>query len=314
MRNFSIILTALLAIVLTGQIASASPAYSNVRTHSGFSGLFSLAADSEGNVYAVDQGHHQIIELSASGHLVQRFRLPRSCGAIGGLTVAPSGAVYAVSVCTGWIYEFSASGSVLRRFGKPANFDAEYKHNQQTAVGPAGIAADERGHLFVTYAGNGRTGSSIQEFSVSGALVRIMDRSALDFPFGITVDRNDNLFVSVRSGLVKLSSSGKLLGRWGMTGSGLGRILNAGQPALDEQGNVYVTDSGAGIASGVVMKFSPSGKFLGNIVRAGYAPDRTEAPAGLAIDQSGHLYVADDFSNRISQFSLAGKLLAVWQS
>ena len=50
---------------------------------------------------------------------------------------------------------------------------------------------------------------------------------------------------------------------------------------------------------------------LGAIVRHGPGPSAVRQPAGLAID-NGHLFVGEEGPNRIKEFSLSGKLLAIW--
>ncbi|MFZ2654388.1 MAG: hypothetical protein WAX69_05690 [Victivallales bacterium] len=84
--------------------------------------------------------------------------------------------------------------------------------------------------------------------------------------------------------------------------------------ALDEQGNIYVSDDGD---SQQVKVFSPKGEFLRAIgVRGGaaagpYDPMKMQHPLGISITPDGHLWVAEhSFSpKRISVWSLDGRLV-----
>jgi len=84
--------------------------------------------------------------------------------------------------------------------------------------------------------------------------------------------------------------------------------------ALDDQGNIYVSDRGA---SHQVKVFAPDGRFLRAIGTPGvphagpYDPNHMNNPKGITITSDGHLWVAEeDFQpKRISVWTLDGKLV-----
>jgi hypothetical protein len=84
--------------------------------------------------------------------------------------------------------------------------------------------------------------------------------------------------------------------------------------AIDGQGNLYVSDRGA---SNQIKVFSPEGRFLHAIGRAGplaagpYDAMHMNSPRGIAIDSNQHLWVTEeDFQpKRVSLWTLDGKLL-----
>ncbi|MGB8645900.1 MAG: hypothetical protein WCF84_11735 [Anaerolineae bacterium] len=58
--------------------------------------------------------------------------------------------------------------------------------------------------------------------------------------------------------------------------------------AVDGLGTIYALDA----ESQILFKFSPEGKFITRLVTAGSRPDQLSGAQALAIDGSGHLYVA----------------------
>jgi tripartite motif-containing protein 71 len=85
--------------------------------------------------------------------------------------------------------------------------------------------------------------------------------------------------------------------------------------ALDQQGNIYLTDSDNGYKGSHrarVLKLSPSGQLLGEWhVFTTFHGDHS-GPFGIAVDAQGNNYVADGGDNTIKKLSPTGKLLATW--
>jgi DNA-binding beta-propeller fold protein YncE len=96
--------------------------------------------------------------------------------------------------------------------------------------------------------------------------------------------------------------------------------------AVDQQGNVWVTDAVAtnrtpkGDKRGqIVVKFSPEGKVLltlGTPGQEGSGPDHFTSPSDVAVAANGDVFVADGHgetgNNRIVRFSAAGKFVTAW--
>ena len=67
---------------------------------------------------------------------------------------------------------------------------------------------------------------------------------------------------------------------------------------FDQQGNLYVTDTG----NKRIQKFSPDGEFLNTWGGGGVIAGTFEEPVGIAIDQEGNFYVADTWNDRMQKF------------
>ncbi len=148
------------------------------------------------------------------------------------------------------------------------------------------------------------------------------------YPSGLAADTNGNLYVAdAYYGVIsKLTPSAQgwmvstLAGSAGLHGNDDGTGANARffvpmGVAVDNSGNVYVTDTGNCTirkitASGVVTTLAGNsvGGFLGV---AGFADGMgTNAlfgyPSGLAVDAAGYIYVADTFNDAIRRVTPAG--------
>jgi len=75
--------------------------------------------------------------------------------------------------------------------------------------------------------------------------------------------------------------------------------------ALDEEGNLYVSDTGAFR----VQKYAPNGKFLMSIGTHGDTPGQFARPKGIAVDKESRIYVVDAAFENIQIFDKGGKLL-----
>ena len=113
-----------------------------------------------------------------------------------------------------------------------------------------------------------------------------------------------------------ISPGGKVLRRWGKPGTGPGEFkFIAGDPtaptevagsiAVGRTGMVYVSDSG----NGRVQVFTPQGRFIRQFGSYGGGKGQFFFPAGLVVDGSGNVYVADDQSQTLAKFSPAGTVI-----
>jgi DNA-binding beta-propeller fold protein YncE len=139
----------------------------------------------------------------------------------------------------------------------------------------------------------------------------------LNDPFHLGVGPSGNIYVTDRSQRVtELSSSGKVLRRFGKPGSGRGEFhfisydpttptQIASEVAVGPDGKVYVTDSG----NGRIEVFTSSGKFLRQIGSFGSGKTQFLRPDELVVDGSSNVYVVDGGQQSVRKFSPTGKLL-----
>src|SRR6185436_18370121 len=115
---------------------------------------------------------------------------------------------------------------------------------------------------------------------------------------GIAVDTAGNVYVADASGdtngqIQKFDANGNFIARLGQNNGTAQGFLSAYRITTDSSGNVYATDGAVESISNVVKKFDSSGVFqfgFGATVAAG---GQFQAAAGIAVDSSGNIYVAD---------------------
>ncbi|MGB9195353.1 MAG: SMP-30/gluconolactonase/LRE family protein [Terriglobales bacterium] len=87
--------------------------------------------------------------------------------------------------------------------------------------------------------------------------------------------------------------------------SALGDFSKPTSVAVDQDGNVYVTD----MLNYRVEIFDADGKFIRAFGKHGDGPGYFAMPKGIAVDCDGHIWVTDSMQNRVHLFTQEGELL-----
>ena len=255
-----------------------------------------VAVDGSGAVYIADRDNHRIRRVDASGTIT---------------TIAGTG-------------ERGYSGD-----GGPA---VEARLN-----GPTGLAVDGSGAVYIadrdnhrirrvdgagtitTVAGNGGKGYS----GDGGPAVRV----SLNHPVGVAADGSGNLYIadSDQSRIHRVDGTGTITtiagtGEWGYSGDGGpatgARLASPIGVAVDGIGNLYISDAGNDRirrvdASGTITTIAGTGE-------SGYSGDGGPAagatlyyPYGVAVDNTGNLYIADRDNHRIRRVDASGTLTTI---
>ncbi|HEV7224755.1 MAG TPA: DUF4214 domain-containing protein [Pirellulales bacterium] len=251
-----------------------------------------IAVDSSGDLFIADNGNSRIREINLTTGVIT--------------TVAGHGA-----------YGFSGDGG-------PATA-AEFSYVK-------GIAVDSSGDLFfadgfndrireinhatgiiTTVAGNGTMGSS-----GDGGLAIAAE---LTWPEGVAVDSSGHLFiaggaeerireVNLATGVITTVAGNGVQGSSGDGGSATAAsLLSPEGVAVDSSGDLFIADRGnnrireVNLATDIITTIAGNGTagFSGDGGRAGAA--ELSGPAGVLVDSSGELFIADTGSNRIREMS-----------
>ena len=269
---------------LAGHYGSADGTGSDAR----FKGPASVAVDIHGNIYVADQVNHTIRKMTPAGEVTTLAGLAGSSGTANG---------------TGSMARFNGpTGVAVDSAGNV--YVADFLNNRIRKVTAAGVVA--------TLAGSGNFGST----DGTGSAARF------SFPTGVAVDANGNVYVADagNSSIRKVTPAGVVTTLAGLDGShgsadGTGSAAQFDVPygvAVDNAGNVYVTDNG----NHNLRKVTPVGTnwvvttLDGLAGNAGSADGmgssaRFYAPQGLAVDSAGNVYVADTFNNTIRKVTPA---------
>jgi DNA-binding beta-propeller fold protein YncE len=190
---------------------------------------------------------------------------------------------------------------------------------------------------------NSCTGSNlpaILKFDASGNLVKSFGAGILNFPHGIHVDRDGNIWVTDgqdnrprgRRGepppptpagfevyghqVFKFSPNGDLLLTLGTKGGGRDSLYfwAPNDVLVAPDGSIFVAEghSSAPNSNARILKFDRTGKLIKTIGKFGTGPEDMDQPHALAMDSRGRLFVGDRSNNRILIMDQDGKLLDTW--
>jgi sugar lactone lactonase YvrE len=177
-------------------------------------------------------------------------------------------------------------------------------------VHPFYVAVDSAGNIYVTEPERHR----VQKFDATGAFVtqwgtRGSGNGQFDSPEGIAVDTTGNVYVADyrNSRIQKFTTAGVFVAKWTVPGVQPTPLQRPIAVAVDGSGSVYVTAS----AARRVQVFSGAGAPLRSWgpVLTGVADGRFsqfQAPAGIAVDPAGFVYVADTGNHRVQKFDANG--------
>jgi sugar lactone lactonase YvrE len=243
-----------------------------------------------------------------------------------GLTSDAAGNVYVADSHNNLIRKIGPDGRVTTLAGSGTAGSADGKGAAASFFNPGGVAADKSGNVYVADTHN----SLIRKISPDGTVTTLAGRwtpgakvrrdgtSVFDNPGSLAVDESGNVFVAdwLHDQVCKVSPDGKVctIAGDGNPGSKDGAGTSAsfylpGGIAVDVKGNLYVSDT----YNNLIRKIDPNGMVttIAGKIRKGSANGKGAAasffhPAGIAVDKTGNIYVADAGNNLIRKISPDG--------
>jgi sugar lactone lactonase YvrE len=193
--------------------------------------------------------------------------------------------------------------------------------------GPAGLAIDAAGNLFVADFGNSviRKVTSTAAVSVFAGVMRVTghDGGRLTRPRGLIMDAAGNLLVTDANAVRKVTPTGVITTIAGdvdtegsLNATGVqARFRKPGALALDGAGNIFVADTGNHVirkiaVNGVVSTIAGAAGLTGSDDGVG-ASARFNEPTGIVVDGAGNIFVADTNNFTIRKISAQGKVTTV---
>ena len=180
--------------------------------------------------------------------------------------------------------------------------------------GPSGVSVDRQGRLLVADTHFYR----VLVFSPEGKiLLQIGDGvqgatpGRFGYPCDVVCDRAGNFYVAdygENDRIQVFSPEGKWLRQWGGHGYGPGQFLRPRALAIDDDGQIYVADSG----THRIQVFSTTGQLLRSWGERGSNPGELAYPFDVAIGPDGFVYVCEYGNHRVQKFTRDGKPVAIW--
>jgi DNA-binding beta-propeller fold protein YncE len=171
----------------------------------------------------------------------------------------------------------------------------------------------------------GSSVTPIVNFDKNGKVLHAFGAGMFNFPHGIGVDRDGNIWVTDQGAnppnnkgqvVYKFSPDGKVLmtlGKAGVAGNGPDTFNQPSDVLVGPNGDIFVADGHGPQTNARIVKFDKTGKFLKTWGNHGSGPNDLEGAHALAMDSQGRLFVGDRTNNRIQVFDQEGKLLASWK-
>jgi sugar lactone lactonase YvrE len=307
-----------------------------------------MALAGDGSLYIADTGNSRIRKVDTSGVITtvagngaQLFAGdggPATSAEVAspyGVAVDVRGNLYIADTNAGRIREVDSSGIITTVAGTDTrgySGDGGMATSAELAD-PAGVTFDASGNLYIADLANNR----IRKIDSHGTITTVAggdvgdngtEQSALlDNPSGVAFDANGNLYVADydNNRIRKIDAKGIITtvagnGTLGYSGDG-GLATSAGlyypiRVTLDGSGNLYIADSG----NNVIRKVDRTG-IITTVVGTGaldYYGDGGPAtraslffPTGMAFDNDGNLYIADNGNSVIRKVDTHGIITTV---
>jgi uncharacterized protein (TIGR03437 family) len=257
-----------------------------------------------------------------------------------GLAIDSAGNLYVADVDNGLVRKISTAGIVSSVAGSPI---FGFSGDGGPALGaafrfPEGVTVGGNGNIYVADTGNFRIrevtpDGNIQSVAGDGQFESTPDgtpaaNASLLGPNFLSFDPSGRLLIADGGDYTvkRINSDGTIqtIAGTGIQGAGQGYQLIFGGPATgtllgvpiqavaDAQGNIYISDDYAN----VVYIITPDGNlnvYAGQPGVSGYGGDNVPATSssfaqleGIALDQTGNLYIADPVDNRVRKVSTNG--------
>jgi hypothetical protein len=307
-----------------------------------FSNPTDLATDGAGNVYVADRDNHTIRKITNAGvvttlvgaagmtgstddvGVAARFNLPF------GVVADGAGNLYVSDRSNHIIRKVATAGLVTTLAGSASKVGSVDDTGAAARFNnPTGVSVDGAGNFYVADTTNnvirkitpgGVATTLAGTAGMSGRTDGIGAAARFDFPSDVAADSAGNLYVADQNNHVirKITAAGvvtTLAGGAGTAGSadGTGTAARFNFPsnvAIDSAGNIYVSDQNNHTlrritAAGLVTTLAGRVGMFGAQDGAG-STARFNFPAGLAVDSTGDVYVADLGSHTIRKVTAAG--------
>jgi sugar lactone lactonase YvrE len=287
-----------------------------------------MVLDAQGNMYVSDSFNNRIRKIGTDGTVttiagngtagyVDTDAADAEFYAPQGLAIDGSGNIYVADYGNNVIREITTAGQVKTYAGNGIAGFVDGNANKVAAFnGPAGIAFDKNGNLFVADRNNNMIRKITPTGGVSlfaGVLTKSYNNVTVDSatgvwgafnsPNGIVVDATGNLFIADlgNNAIRQITPAGLIT----TVAGGPGQTALVGYPAalsIDATGNIFISDEAGRIielTSARVLYVLAGVSNVSGFADGTGAAAQFSTPQGIGVDASGNVYVADFNNNRI---------------
>jgi tripartite motif-containing protein 2/3/tripartite motif-containing protein 71 len=269
-----------------------------VRTISGVKKPVGVAINQKNELLVVEYGENRILIFNSKGEKIRSFGSWGSGNAQfsspHGIAVDDSGDILVADAGNYRIQKFSADDRFIAAVGTRGNGQLQFQF-------PVGIKIHPlTKKIYVTEYSNHRIQILNPDLSYFGTFgSRGSGPGQLQDPWDVAFDSANNVYVTDNgNGRIQVfTEDGKFLRLIGNKGAGKGELNGPAMITISEN-ELYVSEK----SNHRVSVFTTQGDYLTSFGTQGNGPQRFQNPYGIAVDQSGMVYVADFGNNRIQVF------------
>lgn len=216
-----------------------------------------------------------------------------------------------IAVQSGRIYLIDSASSLIHVFDIPRKRYFNFGFRFEGKLGqPVGITVDRKGLIYVS----DRVRNSIVIYDPFGLYIDNIDLSGIATQLaGLAADADGKrIYVVDRGGidsdqhqLIIIDQTTGKINQTGQRGKAQGQFNLPADVAVDDEGRVYVLDSG----NFRIQVFNPEGEFIKQWGKAGNGLGQFGMPRSIAIDDDNHIYVSDAQFGNVQIFNHSGQLL-----
>jgi uncharacterized protein (TIGR03437 family) len=314
-------------------------------------GVFGVAVDSVGNIYATERDNSLVIKIAPNGILTviagngfsgySGEGIRATSGSLSipiDLAVDAAGNVYLAENGADRVRKITPDGIITTVAGGGRSLGDNIAATTALLVSPSGIAFDSSGNLYIAEAGQHRirrvspagiittvAGNAVQGFGGDGGPATSAN---LNGPVSVAIDPTGILFiadtgnnrirrVNLLSGTITTFAGGATAGSSGDGGPAANALLNTPTGGrFDASGNFYFADS-----RNNRIRMISADRNISTIAgdgTAGFSGDNGPAvaaalnrPGRVAVDSVGNLYVCDYLNNRIRRIDANGVITTI---
>lgn len=195
---------------------------------------------------------------------------------------------------------FDYEGNPIKTFGEWGSAAGQFQF-------PYGLAGDSKGVIYVADLYKG----SVSKFDADGKYLGLFAEKndsdkVFTAPAGLAIKEDKVYVTDVRQHVLKIfATNGQLIKEIGKPGNADGQFNAPNAVAVDNDGNIYVTDTG----NQRVQVFDQDGKFkkILNGSLDGKGQSIFVNPRGVGVDDQGNVFVVSNLTHRLYGFDKDGK-------
>jgi trimeric autotransporter adhesin len=297
---------------------------------------YGVALDKSGNIYIADQNNNRIRKVSNGTITTVAGGAYGFSGDGGPATLAELAGAYSVATDdTGNIYIADAGNNRIRKVSALTGIISTVAGGGTSGTGnggpataselfdPRGVAVDDSGNIYIADYGI----DCICKVSASTGIINIVTFHTnsvspiqLNNPSGVAIDHSYNLYIAdtYNNGICEILASSDTIipiagyhgeGNSGDGGTAINAWLNRPEDiAIDDSDNIYIAD----VVNDEIRKITKSTGIINTIAgyfnngNGGYNGDgipatsaQLNSPMGVALDDSGNVYIADTDNDRV---------------